>query len=532
MALYLGDDWSEDHHDVHLMNDAGERLAARRLPEGVEGITALHALVAEHASGPGEVILGIETDRGPWVGALLAAGYRVYAINPRSASRYRDRHHVGGAKSDAGDARLLADLVRTDRHNHREVAGDSDEAAAVRILARAHQQLVWDRTRQTNRLRNALREYFPGALQAFPSLAHGDAVGVLATAPGPREAARLTISQMQLTDGLRVGYSGDFQWPLEKVTTVDALVVDSTCGSPGSVRRYTQGECDERLAVLLQRLLSTGPVVLKAHRGTLQRGLQVISGEIGCPVMANAMLVKEAKVYRDFGYSIGQVYDQSSQEAHQIRAGGRYIAAYGRWESPPVDMSDRPKVTLSSFFTKPDEPVTEYSERSFAVAMSDHADFDGTLEYVAATGAQFVMTDNTRSGKGHELATAIRQRLGVEARPSTGVGDGRWGGERVPTPYSCGPRMEAFRSVRHEAHARGTAAARAPSVGWVVTAPWNEFLPESAFPACSGVRSPSSKPTRIGTTSSRLVYTASVDGNRLRDYNPDPASTYRAPPGR
>ena len=87
MALYLGDDWSEDHHDVHLMNDAGERLAARRLPEGVEGVTALHTLVAEHASGPGEVIVGIETDRGPWVGALLAAGYRVYAINPRSAAR-------------------------------------------------------------------------------------------------------------------------------------------------------------------------------------------------------------------------------------------------------------------------------------------------------------------------------------------------------------------------------------------------------------------------------------------------------------
>ena len=53
MALYLGDDWSEDHHDVHLMNDAGERLAARRLPEGVEGITALHGLVAGYASGPG-----------------------------------------------------------------------------------------------------------------------------------------------------------------------------------------------------------------------------------------------------------------------------------------------------------------------------------------------------------------------------------------------------------------------------------------------------------------------------------------------
>ena len=168
MILYVGDDWAEDHHDVQLMNEAGERLAARRLPEGVKGVAALHELVAEHASDPGEVVIGIETDRGPWVSALLAAGYRVYAINPRSAARYRDRHHVGGAKSDAGDARLLADLVRTDRHNHRPVAGDSDEAAAVRILARAHQQLIWDRVRQTNRLRSALQGVLPGRTAGLP----------------------------------------------------------------------------------------------------------------------------------------------------------------------------------------------------------------------------------------------------------------------------------------------------------------------------------------------------------------------------
>ena len=197
MTLYVGDDWSEDHHDVQLMNEAGERLSARRLPEGVRGVAALHELIAQHASDPGEVVIGIETDRGPWVSALLAAGYRVYAINPRSAARYRERHHVGGAKSDAGDAKLLADLVRTDRHNHRPVAGDSDEAAAVRILARAHQQLIWDRVRQTYRLRSALREYFPGALEAFPSLAHGDTLGLLATAPGPREAARLSSTQIR-----------------------------------------------------------------------------------------------------------------------------------------------------------------------------------------------------------------------------------------------------------------------------------------------------------------------------------------------
>jgi len=183
MTVFLGDDWAEAHHDVHLMNEAGVRLAARRLPEGLDGIAALHVLLAEHATDPGEVVIGIETERGLWVQALIASGYQVYAINPLSASRYRDRHNVAGAKSDPGDAKVLADLVRTDRHNHRPVAGDSDAVGAVKVLARAHQNLIWDRTRHTNRLRNDLREFFPAALVAFDELAHRDAVAVLAKAP-------------------------------------------------------------------------------------------------------------------------------------------------------------------------------------------------------------------------------------------------------------------------------------------------------------------------------------------------------------
>ena len=149
MRIFVGDDWAEDHHDVHLMNDGGARLAARRLPEGLEGIRVFHELVGAHTDDPDEVIIGIETDRGLWVTALVAAGYQVYAINPLAASRYRDRHNVGGAKSDKGDAKMLADLVRTDRHNHRRVAGDTEQAEAVRILARGHQNLIWARTRPT-----------------------------------------------------------------------------------------------------------------------------------------------------------------------------------------------------------------------------------------------------------------------------------------------------------------------------------------------------------------------------------------------
>jgi transposase len=196
-VIFVGDDWSEDHHDVYLMDEAGKRLAARRLPEGLAGISQLHELIAGHAEEPEQVVIGIETDRGLWVGALSAAGYQVLAVNPLAVARYRDRHHISGAKSDASDAKLLADLVRTDRHNHRLIAGDSADAEAIKVLARAHQSLIWSRTRHTNALRSALREYYPGALVAFEDLAHGDALGVLDRAPTPAEGVRLSLPVIQ-----------------------------------------------------------------------------------------------------------------------------------------------------------------------------------------------------------------------------------------------------------------------------------------------------------------------------------------------
>ncbi len=171
------------------MDEAGKRLASRRLPEGLAGIGRLHELIADHAEEPDQVVIGIETDRGLWVGALTAAGYQVFAVNPLAVARYRDRHHVSGAKSDACDAKLLADLVRTDRHNHRPIAGDSTDAEAIKVLARAHQNLIWARTRHTNALRSALREYFPAALEAFEDLADRDALAVLGRAPTPEQAA-------------------------------------------------------------------------------------------------------------------------------------------------------------------------------------------------------------------------------------------------------------------------------------------------------------------------------------------------------
>jgi transposase len=198
MRLFVGDDWAEDHHDVELMDEAGRVLARRRLPEGVAGMARLHEMVGEHLGGDldAEVVIGIETDRGPWVAALVAAGYLVFGVNPLLASRFRERHQVSGAKSDSADAHMLADMVRTDSHQLRAVAGDSAEAEGLKVLARTHKTPIWERTRQVQRARHQLREYFPAALEAFDDLDAPDALELLARAPDPARAARLTRAQV------------------------------------------------------------------------------------------------------------------------------------------------------------------------------------------------------------------------------------------------------------------------------------------------------------------------------------------------
>ncbi|WP_446216283.1 IS110 family transposase [Micromonospora sp. IBHARD004] len=216
--LFVGDDWAEDHHDVEIQDEAGRRLGKAKLEEGIAGIARLHALIGQQLGEDGDpvqVVVGIETDRGPWVQALIAAGYQVYAINPLQVARYRERHGVSGAKSDAGDAHALADMVRTDRHQLRPVAGDSAAAEAVKVVARAHQTLIWERTRHTLRLRQTLREFFPAALVAFDDLAAADALQLLGKAPDPASAARLTTAQ--ITAALKRARRRDVPAKAEKV---------------------------------------------------------------------------------------------------------------------------------------------------------------------------------------------------------------------------------------------------------------------------------------------------------------------------
>lgn len=230
-----------------------------------------------------------------------------------------------------------------------------------------------------------------------------------------------------LPSGVRLGYSSDFQWPLDEIIRVDALVVDSTYGNPESVRNYSQGECEEQLVELVRHLLRDGPVHLIAHRGTLERAIQLLSGEIDHPLVGTERICSQADIYREHGYAIDPILNVRSDAGQTALRGGPYIRLYGTGDDRPVDITLGATVKLSAYFTRPDAPVVEYSPRSYGVALSGHADFAGTVEYVAATGAEYVVTDNSRGGNAVKLAIELRSRLGVEAIPSKNRHTRAWG---------------------------------------------------------------------------------------------------------
>ena len=292
--LFIGDDWAEAHHDVEIEDEAGRVLVRRRLPEGLAGVTMLHELVAEHldpAAEPDQVLVGIETERGPWVQALLAAGYVVFAINPLQVARYRERHSPSGAKSDPGDAHLLAEIVRLDRAHHRRIAGDSEIAEHVKVAARAHQTMIWSRVRQVNTLRSLLREYYPAALAVFGTdLASPDALAVLAAAPTPELGRRL--SQARIETLLRkAGRQRNIAATAARIKT--ALGSDQLTARPGVVPAYA-ASASALVAVLTTMVTQTEVLAGQVEQGFGRHpDVEIYRSQPGLGVILGARVLAE-----------------------------------------------------------------------------------------------------------------------------------------------------------------------------------------------------------------------------------------------
>ena len=314
VRLFVGDDWAEDHHDVELMDAAGRVLAKRRLPEGVAGMARLHEMVGQQLgedADDAEVVVGIETDRGSWVLALVAAGYTVYGVNPLQASRYRERHGVSGAKSDGADAHMLTDMVRTDSHQLRAVAGDSADAEGIKVLARTHKTLIWERTRAVQRLRHQLRDYFPAALEAYDDLDAPDTLELLGRAPDPARARKLTRAQVSAA--------------LKRAR-----------------RRNITGKATAILAALRSPQLGQPPAVTAAYAATVRSLIAVIT------VLNEQVKTLQGQVGELLaGHPDAEMLPVPARTWHRPRRPGarrvrRRPAPVPRWQGPPQLRRDQP----------------------------------------------------------------------------------------------------------------------------------------------------------------------------------------------
>jgi transposase len=217
LSITCGIDWAEAHHDVALIDEHGVVVTHRRIGTGTAGFSDLLMLIAEHGGGVDGTAIAVETDKNLIVVALVEAGFTVYPINPRAVARYRERFGQAGGKSDPGDAAVLAHILRTDRHMHRRLPANTNQAGAIKVLARQHQEAIWALHQTVSRLRSVLLDFYPQALQAFPNLKHHAATTVLAAVPTPGDAQKLT--KTRVTSLLRRSGRGNHPVLAERILT-------------------------------------------------------------------------------------------------------------------------------------------------------------------------------------------------------------------------------------------------------------------------------------------------------------------------
>lgn len=227
-------------------------------------------------------------------------------------------------------------------------------------------------------------------------------------------------------EGKVVGYSGDFNWPLDDVINVDSLVVDSTYGSPESTRSYTQEQASECFCEMIVEKSREGPIIIYGDRGTLFRALELLNGLVAYPVLANKRKIFDSQVYQRYGRSLCPLLELESSEAKEIRKDGSYIELLYKNEQLLHEPGKCTVITLTTFGVNK-EPYQEMDGSIYHIGISNHADFHQTLMYIQATGAKEVLTDPIHGPHAVLLAVAIKNKLGISAKAADVVHSLEWG---------------------------------------------------------------------------------------------------------
>ena len=233
-------------------------------------------------------------------------------------------------------------------------------------------------------------------------------------------------------NGKHLGYSGDFSWPLDDVIKVDELVVDSTYGFSDSVHDFDRDQVNRQLLETISEKLPLGPIIVKASRGTMHNAMHTVQESIKAPIIVSSKQMEEIQIYNKWGYGFENIYKSNSEEGRKILNSDHYIRFLGTGDKPIIeDYPNSTLITLKALYGRSNEPITRHLgvREDFHIAYSDHADFNGTIDYIKATGAKFVLTDPSRSGmeRATELAKKIRSILNIKAKPAENIPSQLWG---------------------------------------------------------------------------------------------------------
>jgi transposase len=192
---YIGVDWGDRLHQVYVGDEEGKKVKEMKVQESLEGLAEIGRWLNEKRAEGIELWAAIEKPQGRIVDFLLDHGVEVYPVNPKAVNRVRDRYRMSGSKSDAFDAYVLAEFLRTDHAHLRALRPSSEKAQELKLLSRDQVRVMRHKTRLLNQLTTTLKEYYVRPLEAFESLETEIALDFLQQYPTPAHLSALKRKQ-------------------------------------------------------------------------------------------------------------------------------------------------------------------------------------------------------------------------------------------------------------------------------------------------------------------------------------------------
>jgi putative mRNA 3-end processing factor len=210
--------------------------------------------------------------------------------------------------------------------------------------------------------------------------------------------------------GIRIAWSGDFRLDGTPALECDVLAVEATYGSP-SCRRNFGVDVRELLVSMIEKRLRGGTVYVFGYHGKLQEVMQLLrDADVEVPFVMPERVLEVTKVCEQHGMRLGCLSLSTDRDGYELLDGNLPCVAFYHMNSRQHVGLRNARICVSGWEFH--SPCRQIGEREHLVALSDHSDFDGLIEYVKRSRAKKVITDNYRSN-GDALAKEIRKRLGV-----------------------------------------------------------------------------------------------------------------------